>query len=95
MCNCASALAETEAFRTLSRQRVSRHGNFDTHTLDSRNINGDCVEKGIRFLSIASMSDKDIDSEAHHEFDKAQTVDPEVRAHVYSLVTAVSTDQNI
>ncbi len=39
------------------------------------------------------MSDQDIGLEAHHVFDKAQTVDPEVRAHVYSLVTAVSTDR--
>ncbi|KAF7510508.1 hypothetical protein GJ744_006354 [Endocarpon pusillum] len=35
------------------------------------------------------MSDQEIGLEAHHVFDKAQTVDPEVRAHVYSLVTAL------
>ncbi len=39
------------------------------------------------------MSDKEDGLEAYSPFDKAQTVDPEVRAHVYSLVTAVSSGE--
>jgi hypothetical protein len=38
------------------------------------------------------MADKEGGLEVYNVFDKAQTVDPEVRAHVYSLVTAVRTD---
>lgn len=41
------------------------------------------------------MSDNEGGLEAYSPFDKAQTVDPEVRAHVYSLVTAVSTAQEV
>lgn len=41
------------------------------------------------------MFDQEHGCEAHNVFDKAQTVDPEVRAHVYSLVTAVSAVSNI
>jgi hypothetical protein len=36
------------------------------------------------------MFDNEGGQELYSVFDKAQTVDPEVRAHVYSLVTAVS-----
>jgi hypothetical protein len=41
------------------------------------------------------MSDQENGLEAYNLFDKAQTVDPEVRAHVYSLVTAVSASTKI
>jgi len=41
------------------------------------------------------MSDGENGLEAYNLFDKAQTVDPEVRAHVYSLVTAVSASTKI
>jgi hypothetical protein len=33
-------------------------------------------------------------AEAENPFQAAQTIDPEVRAYVYSLVTAVSPSQN-
>jgi hypothetical protein len=42
-----------------------------------------------------AMSDQENGPEAYHLFNKAQTVDPEVRAHVYSLVTAVSAETTI
>jgi hypothetical protein len=46
-------------------------------------------------MTIGNMSDQEGGLEAHNPFDKAQTVDPEVRAHVYSLVTAVCMGENV